>query len=85
MIKLDKITKIYGKRRIFSDFSYVFPDKGFVCLLGSSGSGKSTLLNMISGVDNNFSGRIKIDDVEIKKLSNSESLDYRLENIGYVL
>ena len=84
MIKVEKITKIYGKRHIFSDFSYTFPDKGFVCLVGSSGSGKSTLLNMISGVDNNYSGIIEIDGVNLKKLSNSESLDYRLSNIGYV-
>ena len=60
MIKLNKISKKYGKRAIFSDFSYDFPDKGFICLVGSSGSGKSTLLNLISGVDNNYSGTIKI-------------------------
>lgn len=84
MIKIDKITKIYGKRHIFSDFSYTFPDKDFVCLVGSSGSGKSTLLNMISGVDNTYSGTIKIDDINLKKLTSSESLDYRLSNIGYV-
>ena len=84
MIKIEKITKIYGKRHIFSDFSYSFPDKGFICLVGSSGSGKSTLLNMISGVDTNYSGTIKIDDIDLKKLTNSESLDYRLNYIGYV-
>lgn len=84
MIKLEKITKIYGKRHIFSDFSYTFPDKGCVCLVGSSGSGKSTLLNMISGVDNNYDGSIKIDDINLKKLSTPERLDYRLLNIGYV-
>ena len=84
MIKIEKITKIYGKRHIFSDFSYSFPDKGFICLVGSSGSGKSTLLNMISGVDTNYSGTIKIGDIDLKKLTNSESLDYRLNYIGYV-
>lgn len=84
MIKVEKITKIYGKRSIFSDFSHIFPDKGFVCLVGSSGSGKSTLLNMISGVDNSYTGDIKIDDVNIKNLTPSEALDYRLSNIGYV-
>ena len=84
MIKIEKITKIYGKRHIFSEFSYTFPDKGFVCLVGSSGSGKSTLLNMISGVDTNYTGTIQIDDINLKKLSSSQSLDYRLNYIGYV-
>ena len=84
MIKLLKITKKYGKRAIFSDFSYEFPDKGLVCLVGSSGSGKSTLLNMISGVDNSFEGSILINDVELKKLPVSEIANYRIRNIGYV-
>ena len=44
MIKIEKLTKKYGKRAIFSDFSYTFPDKGLVSIVGSSGSGKSTLL-----------------------------------------
>ena len=84
MIKIDKITKKYGKRAIFSDFSFEFPNKGMVCLVGSSGSGKSTLLNMISGVDNDFEGSIKIDDVELKKMLKGSIANYRIANIGYV-
>ena len=84
MIKLEKITKIYGKRRIFSDFSFTFPDKGMVCLLGASGSGKSTLLNMISGVDNSYQGTIKFNETDIKSLSSSQAANFRVQNIGYV-
>ena len=84
MIKLDKITKIYGKRHIFSHFSFSFPDKGLVCLLGASGSGKSTLLNMISGVDNSYEGMIQINDINVKALSLSEASNFRVQNIGYV-
>ncbi len=84
MIKIERITKKYGKRAIFSNFSFEFPDKGMVCLVGSSGSGKSTLLNMISGVDNDFEGTIKIDDVELKKMLKSSVANYRIANIGYV-
>ena len=84
MIKIIKLTKKYGKRTIFSDFSYDFPSKGLVCLVGSSGSGKSTLLNMISGVDNAYDGKIKIGSVELKKLSSNQIANYRIQNIGYV-
>ena len=84
MIKIDKLTKIYGKRRIFSLFSHIFPDKGFICLVGSSGSGKSTLLNMISGVDSNYDGDIKIDEINLKKMTPSDALNFRIKNIGYV-
>ena len=84
MIKLTKITKKYGKRAIFSNFSFEFPDKGLVCLVGASGSGKSTLLNMISGIDDEYEGSIKIDNAEIKKISPRQRADYRIKNIGYV-
>ena len=84
MIKIEKLTKIYGKRRIFSLFSHIFPDKGFICLVGSSGSGKSTLLNMISGVDSNYDGVIKIDEINLKKMTPSDALNFRIKNIGYV-
>ena len=84
MINILKLTKIYGKRHIFSQFSYEFPDKGFICLVGSSGSGKSTLLNMIAGVDSSFDGTIKIDQIELKKMTPSDALNFRIKNIGYV-
>ena len=84
MISIMNLTKIYGKRAIFSNFSCELPDKGLVCLVGSSGSGKSTLLNLISGVDNSFDGHIKIDGVELKNLSQKEAANYRIGNIGYV-
>ena len=84
MIKLNKITKKYGKRAIFSDFSYDFPEKGMVCLVGSSGSGKSTLLNMISGVDTNYDGEITIDGTNLKKMTQNGAANYRIQNIGYV-
>lgn len=84
MIKIEKITKIYGKRHIFSNFSCTLPDKGLVCLLGASGSGKSTLLNMISGVDNSYEGSIKINEIDIKSLTSSEAANFRVQNIGYV-
>ena len=84
MIKLEGITKKYGKRAIFSNFSYVFPKRGLLCLVGSSGSGKSTLLNMISGVDVDFEGKIIIDGTNLKKLSANGASNYRIQNIGYV-
>ena len=84
MIKLQQITKKYGKRPIFSDFSYDFPKRGLVCLVGSSGSGKSTLLNMISGVDADYEGKITIDGTNLKKLTTNNASNYRIQNIGYV-
>ena len=84
MIKAENLSKNYGKRRIFSDFSFTFPDKGLVAIVGESGSGKSTLLNIISGLDFNYEGAIKINDKDLTKLSEDSLCDFRLKNIGYV-
>ena len=84
MITLDKITKIYRKRQVFLEYSYAFPTKGLVCLVGASGSGKSTLLNLISGVDNDYEGRIDFDGQNIKKLNREAATNFRIQNIGYV-
>lgn len=83
MITLKKINKKY-KENVINDFSYTFPNVGLVAILGDSGSGKSTLLNIISGVDNNFSGDLRIDDINIKLLNENDNSSFRLNNIGYV-
>ena len=84
MIKVEKLAKNYGKRRIFSDFSYSFPTKGLIAIVGESGTGKSTMLNMISGLDFEYGGTITINGKNLTKLSDSELCDFRLKNIGYV-
>lgn len=84
MIKLERITKKYGNRVLYCDFSRDFPDKGLICFVGPSGCGKSTLLNIISGVDQDFSGSVVINGTTIDKLSQSKKYDFRIKNIGYV-
>ena len=84
MININKITKTYGKRTLFQDFSYSFPNTGMYAILGDSGSGKSTILNLISGIDLDYKGSIDIDGVNLKNLSKSQILDFRLKKIGYV-
>lgn len=56
----------------------------FVSLMGPSGTGKSTLLNLISGIDKPDSGTIRIEGVEITKLSRGKLADWRAENLGYI-
>ncbi len=41
----------------------------FVGILGSNGSGKTTLLKVIDGLLRNFEGTVKLDGVDIRKLS----------------
>ncbi len=55
-----------------------------VALRGRSGSGKTTLLNCISGLDRPTSGNVWIAGREITRLSESESVQWRRERVGFV-
>ena len=57
-LKICSITKKYGDKTIFTDFSYDFDDKGIYAITGMSGIGKTTLLRMICGLDKDYSGEI---------------------------
>ena len=57
-LKITNLTKSFGEKQIFTDFSYSFADKGLYLLVGKSGIGKTTLLRIISGLDKDFSGTV---------------------------
>lgn len=60
-------------------------DQGeFVALMGPSGSGKTTLLNLIAGLDGPTEGTIRVGDMEISSLSESELARWRTRNVGFV-
>ena len=56
----------------------------FVSLMGPSGTGKSTLLNLISGIDKPDAGTIRVEGIEITKLSRGQLADWRAANLGYI-
>ncbi len=49
MIKLEKITKQYGKTAAIDRVSLDITDNGIYCLLGRNGAGKTTLMKMLAG------------------------------------
>ena len=61
-IKLEHITKRWGKFYAVEDLNLVIADNAFVTLLGPSGCGKTTTLRMIAGLETPTSGRITIGD-----------------------
>lgn len=56
----------------------------FAALVGPSGSGKTTLLNLASGLDFCSSGRIRVDNFDISKLSSKDLCRFRREKLGFV-
>lgn len=58
MIRIENLSKAYGKKILFQNSTYHFPDSERVALVGPNGAGKSTLLNIICGLEESDSGRI---------------------------
>ena len=60
-LRLKNITKSFGEKTVFEDFSYDFGDSGIFAIIGDSGRGKTTLLRIISGLDKDFQGEVFAD------------------------
>jgi len=61
-IRLENITKRFGKAIAVDNLSLTIKDGEFVSLLGPSGCGKTTTLRMIAGLETPTEGEIYIDD-----------------------
>jgi ABC-type lipoprotein export system ATPase subunit len=70
--------------QILKDISFNVREGEGVAIFGPSGSGKTTLLNILSGLDRPSSGSVRLDGVEIGKLSESQRAAFRSEKIGFI-
>ncbi|MCP4487408.1 MAG: ABC transporter ATP-binding protein [Gammaproteobacteria bacterium] len=67
VIEVDISSKSYRRHgqqtslKVLSNFRFSVLPGEFCCIVGPSGCGKTSLLNMISGLDEDFSGSIRID------------------------
>jgi putrescine transport system ATP-binding protein len=58
LIRLDHVTKRFGRVAAVDDLSLSIFEREFFCLLGPSGCGKSTLLRLLAGFETPTSGGI---------------------------
>jgi NitT/TauT family transport system ATP-binding protein len=68
-ISVKNLSKTYGKHNIISNISFEVEKGEIVTIFGPNGSGKSTLLNILSGLENEFGGTVKIQDFSKKEFS----------------
>ena len=79
MIKLENVTKKYGKFEALKGISFKVNEGEIVGLLGPNGAGKSTTMNIITGFIEQTSGTVTIDEIDVlKKPSKAKKL------IGYM-
>ena len=88
MIETKNLSKIYnpGKFEVkaVNDVNSLFKEGEVTSVVGPSGSGKTTFLNCVGGLDNPTSGDVYIAGENITRLSGSNIIQYRLNNIGFV-
>jgi len=53
-------------------------------IVGASGSGKSTLMNILGGLDRPSAGQVRVDNLDLLKLSPKDLNYYRRTKIGFV-
>ncbi len=58
MLELKNVSKSFGSKKVLSNFSYSFEEKGIYAIGGKSGIGKTTLLRIIAGLDKDFEGKL---------------------------
>lgn len=58
IIEVKRLNKSYGDRKIISDFNYFFKGGEKIGIVGDNGAGKTTLLNLLTGLDEDFTGDI---------------------------
>ena len=88
ILKVDNLTKIYGKDStevVALDHISFSVEKGeFIAIVGASGSGKSTLLHLIGGVDRPTSGKVFIDGKDIFNFNDDKLAIFRRRQVGLI-
>ena len=88
LIKATNITKVYRKTAVpvnaVNGITLDFQEGEFTAIVGPSGCGKTTLLNILGGLDHPTTGKVEIGGTDITTMKDSELIDFRLRNIGFV-
>ncbi len=83
-LNIKSLSKKYGNNEVLKNINFRIESGNICVLLGPSGSGKSTLLNLIGGIESCDTGTIKIEDINITEMNESELTLYRREYLGFI-
>ena len=84
MIEGKQIIKNYGQLQVLRGVDISISKSEIVSIVGASGAGKSTLLQILGTLDKNYNGELRIDNVEVKKLSDTKLSAFRNKKIGFI-
>lgn len=88
LITLEQVTKRYinGADCVIAlqEISLCVEEGTFLGVMGPSGSGKSTLLSVLGCLTSPSSGKVKIDGIDVYRLSAEKQADFRREYLGFI-
>ncbi len=83
-IRLEHVTKRWGRFYGVDDLTLTIKDNAFVTLLGPSGCGKTTTLRMIAGLETPTSGRITIGDTVVFDSEKGINMPANKRKVGFL-
>ncbi|MEO1018195.1 MAG: ATP-binding cassette domain-containing protein [Pseudomonadota bacterium] len=81
LIRMDHISKFYGRIQALDDVNLVVREKEIVGLLGDNGAGKSTLIKVLSGAVPVTNGDIYVRGKKADIKSTTDAIRYGIETI----
>jgi lipoprotein-releasing system ATP-binding protein len=84
MISGKNIHKKYGAVEVLKGVDMEIARKEIVSIVGPSGSGKSTLLHILGTLDKADAGVVRMNNVEVSKLTGNRLAEFRNRHIGFV-
>ena len=79
LVQFEQVFFEFGEKKIFSDLNLKIEKNSLIGIFGESGSGKTTFINLLAGLHLPTSGRILIDNLNIK-----ENIEGWRDLIGFV-
>ena len=88
IVEIKNLYKSYHRQNlvvpVLYDITFDIAEREFLALMGPSGSGKTTLLNLIAGIDKADQGLIRVGDIDITTLTETELATWRANSVGFI-
>lgn len=84
MIQATNIHKSFDTLEVLKGVDLQVSKGEIVAIVGPSGAGKTTLLQILGTLDHPNSGLVKVDGVDLSKMTENEQAAFRNKSIGFI-